>query len=106
MIASLCKNDFCSLDLIEPQLKLGRSEECDIVIYKSKFLPEQLFFISKEQFLIAKDSEDVYITYITDLSKNGTYVNGKLIGRGKTIVLQNDDVIAIGNMLQGKFNRK
>ncbi|XP_018561131.1 serine/threonine-protein kinase Chk2-like isoform X2 [Anoplophora glabripennis] len=89
-----------SVDLIEPSLTLGRSEQCDIIIYKSKFPPEHLLLISKEHFRIARDPEDVYITYITDLSKNGTYVNGRVIGRNKTIVLQNNDVVAVGNMLQ------
>lgn len=91
------------LDLIDSSLKLGRSEECDIVIYKSRFLEEHLLHISKEHFQITKDPEDVYITYITDLSKNGTYVNGRVIGRNNTVVLQNNDVIAIGNMLRGRL---
>ncbi|KAJ8923295.1 hypothetical protein NQ315_001853 [Exocentrus adspersus] len=85
--------------LIQPSLKLGRSEECDIVIHRSKFIPDQLPFISKEQFLISKDPEDAFITYITDLSKNGTFVNDRLIGQNNKIVLQNNDIIAIGKRL-------
>lgn len=91
------------LDLIEPSLAIGRSDECDIVIHKSKFPANQIFFISKKHFVIRKDSEDKHITYITDLSKNGTYVNNCLIGRNKTIILQNNDLLAIGEKLVGKF---
>lgn len=91
------------LDLIEPSLVLGRSDECDIVIHKSKFSPDQIFFISKKHFVIRRDSDDKHITYITDLSKNGTYVNNQLIGKNKTIILQNNDLLAIGEKLVGKF---
>lgn len=90
------------LDLIAPSLAIGRSDECDIVIHKSKFPPNQIFFISKKHFVITRDSEDKYITYITDLSKNGTYVNNYLIGKNNTIILQNNDLLAIGEKLVGK----
>ncbi|KAJ8959051.1 hypothetical protein NQ318_022306 [Aromia moschata] len=95
-----CLTQLDSVDLVEPTLKLGRSDECDIVIYKSKFLPNQLFFVSKEHFLISRDPDDPYISYITDLSKNGTYLNGTLIGKNLRVVLQNNDSIAIGEKLK------
>lgn len=90
------------LDLIEPSLTIGRSDECDIVIHKSKFPSNQIFFISKKHFIIRRDPDDVYITYITDLSKNGTFVNDHQIGRNNTVILQNNDFIAIGEKLVGK----
>ncbi|KAJ8949327.1 hypothetical protein NQ314_008247 [Rhamnusium bicolor] len=95
-----CLPQLDSVDLIHPSLRLGRCDKCDIVIHKSKFLPDQINYISKDHFLITKDPDDMHITYITDLSKNGTFVNGDLIGRDRTIILQNNDSIAIGEKLQ------
>lgn len=83
-------------------MTVGRSDECDIVIHKSKFPPTQLFFISKKHFVISRDSKDGNITYLTDLSKNGTYVNNHQIGRNKTVILQNNDFIAIGEKIVGE----
>lgn len=91
------------LDLIESSLAFGRSDECDIVIHKSNFPSDQIFFVSKKHFMISRDPRDQCITYITDLSKNGTYVNNFLIGRNKTIILQNNDFIAVGEKLVGKL---
>nr|XP_023018344.1 ovarian-specific serine/threonine-protein kinase Lok-like [Leptinotarsa decemlineata] len=87
-------------DLVAPELILGRSEECDIVIHKSKFLEKELVFVSKEHFIIQRDFEDEFIVYLHDLSKNGTYVNDALVGRHKRIIIQNNDSIAIGNKLK------
>lgn len=89
------------LDLIEDSLAVGRSDECDIVIHKSKFPQNQLFFISKKHFILKRDPLDKNITYLTDLSKNGTFVNSHQVGRNKTIILQNNDFIAIGEKLIG-----
>ncbi|KAG5896977.1 hypothetical protein JTB14_018492 [Gonioctena quinquepunctata] len=95
-----CLPQLDSVDLVAPDLVLGRSEECDIVIHKAKFLEEQLIYVSKEHFIIQRDFEDEYIVYIHDLSKNGTYVNNVLIGRHKKMILQNNDSIAVGNNLK------
>lgn len=53
--------------------------------------------------MISRDSSDNNITYITDLSKNGTFINNEQIGRNKTVILQNNDFIAIGEKLVGKY---
>nr|CAI5856579.1 unnamed protein product [Callosobruchus analis] len=95
-----CLPQLNSIDLVHPTLTLGRSDQCDIVIYKSKFLPSQLLFISKKHFVIEQDPDDPLVTYITDLSKNGTYLNDCLIGRNKRVILQSNDCIAIGEKLK------
>ncbi|XP_074036161.1 ovarian-specific serine/threonine-protein kinase Lok isoform X3 [Leptinotarsa decemlineata] len=95
-----CLPQLDSVDLVAPELILGRSEECDIVIHKSKFLEKELVFVSKEHFIIQRDFEDEFIVYLHDLSKNGTYVNDALVGRHKRIIIQNNDSIAIGNKLK------
>ncbi|CAH2003894.1 unnamed protein product [Acanthoscelides obtectus] len=95
-----CLPQLSSIDLVHSTLTLGRSDECDVVIYKSKFLPNQLLFISKKHFIIERDPEDAAITYIIDLSKNGTYLNNILIGRNKRVILQSNDCIAIGERLK------
>lgn len=83
------------IDLVSNSIMLGRSEHCDIVIHKHKFVSNQCLNVSKRHFVIFKDIDAP--TFITDLSKNGTFVNGILIGKGKKFVLQHNDVISIAN---------
>lgn len=73
---------------------LGRSEKCNVTIIKSKFPRNKSQNISKVQFTITRACAGT--AYICDNSKNGTFVNGKLIGKGNKHVLQNNDEIAIG----------
>lgn len=58
--------------------------------------------VSKKHFVITKD--DNGIVYITDLSKNGTFINGKLIGKNNRNILKSDDEISVGfRDLKGNF---
>lgn len=84
-------------------MAVGRSDECDIVIHKAKFPHNQLFFISKKHFVICRDPNDSNVIYLTDLSKNGTFINNHQIGKNKTVILQNNDFIAIGEKIVGKI---
>ncbi|KAF2896581.1 hypothetical protein ILUMI_09593 [Ignelater luminosus] len=84
-----------TVDLIERQFFLGRSKECDVSLTSDNFNPNCLKTISKTHFLITHDENDETV-YITDLSKNGTFINETQIGRGKKTILQNDDEIAVG----------
>lgn len=74
---------------------LGRKDTCNIFISCRNINPPLLGLISKEHFKISRD--DTYVPYIEDLSKNGTYLNGGLIGKGHMSTLCTGDVIAIGS---------
>lgn len=79
-----------------PIMKVGRSAACDVTIDQTQIKNSLKQIFSKEHFSISKDS-DYSVTYITDHSKSGTYLNGSLIGRRNSNILQNDDIISIGS---------
>ncbi|XP_017771271.1 PREDICTED: ovarian-specific serine/threonine-protein kinase Lok-like [Nicrophorus vespilloides] len=80
-------------DLVQMSFTLGRAENSDVIITADKVPVHRVTNISKVHFKIYKENG---LVYITDLSKNGTFINGKLIGKGNMNILQNDDEIAIG----------
>lgn len=82
--------------MIDRQFFLGRSKECDVSLTSDNFNPNLLKTISKSHFLLTHDEKDETV-YITDLSKNGTFINENQVGRGKKMILQNDDEIAVGS---------
>jgi serine/threonine-protein kinase CHEK2 len=75
---------------------VGRSETSNLVLASTMF-PEVVFQrISKTQFKIEKDVNDGFDpVYITDMSRNGTFLNGDLIGQGNRRILGNRDSISI-----------
>lgn len=82
-------------DLTDDVYVLGRKESCKIHITGKNMTHNVLNIISKEHFRISRDS--TYVPYIEDLSRNGTYLNGGLLGKGNMSTLCTDDIIAIGN---------
>ncbi|KAJ8949326.1 hypothetical protein NQ314_008246 [Rhamnusium bicolor] len=89
-----CMLHLDSFDLSGPTFKVGRSSLCDAVIDRMGIGSINKNKFSKEHFLIVKNADN-NITYITDLSRSGTYLNGRLIGRNNRNILQNDDTIGI-----------
>lgn len=75
---------------------------CDVPVEVTRLNKSNKNIFSKEHFKICKDSEK-NIAYITDLSKVGTYLNNRLIGKNKMQILQNDDRISVGPRLQGNY---
>jgi pSer/pThr/pTyr-binding forkhead associated (FHA) protein len=70
-----------------PKLIIGREEDCHL-------RPDSEFLSRHHCALLLDD----YTLRIRDLgSKNGTFVNGRRIGAGDTILLQ-DDVVSIGEL--------
>lgn len=74
--------------------------QCDISV-KDKLPPKKEQVISKIHFRICRETtvtsngfEDD-VVYLKDESANGTFVNGKVVGRGRTVVLVNNDMIAV-----------
>lgn len=82
------------IDLEGETFMLGRSDSCNLTIDDKIMSMSIITNISKTHFEIRKDDDS--IIYITDLSKNGTFINGKRIGRGNKNILQDDDEISIG----------
>lgn len=44
------------------------------------------------------------MVWLDDLSKNGTYINGSLVGKGNPVKLCDGDIIAVGQIVhEGKI---
>ncbi|CAG9561957.1 unnamed protein product [Danaus chrysippus] len=85
-------------DLIQPEFSLGRAIDCSFVIKKDKIKESIIKNVSKRHFVIKRDmSEPLSPAIITDLSHNGTFVNGVKIGKGKSRVLDDNDEISLSN---------
>ncbi len=74
-----------TIEVNQPNLIIGREEDCHV-------RPDSEF-VSRHHCALLLDD---YTLRIRDLgSKNGTFVNGRRIGTGDTILLH-DDVVSIG----------
>ncbi|XP_019880788.1 ovarian-specific serine/threonine-protein kinase Lok [Aethina tumida] len=89
------RKELDSVDLITDSISLGRDAECDIVLYRETFPQNLLQSVSKLHFAISKDGDGP--VYITDFSKNGTFVNQTKVGKNRKFILQNNDNISVGN---------
>ncbi|XP_030758715.1 serine/threonine-protein kinase Chk2 [Sitophilus oryzae] len=82
-----------NIDLIDDYFSFGRAFDCTVFV-TSQQCRKATKLISKTHFSIEKSFEDNLI-YIRDLSKNGTFVNKILLGKGKRRILRNNDTIAV-----------
>ncbi|XP_053672390.1 ovarian-specific serine/threonine-protein kinase Lok [Anopheles nili] len=83
-------------ELCHSEFKVGRDIACDLILDESNVHGLQLYRVSKLHFTIKKDLEDLTSpTYLYDHSRNGTYVNKRLIGTNKCAILKNGDTIAL-----------
>ncbi|CAB3221889.1 unnamed protein product [Arctia plantaginis] len=87
-------------DLIEPEFTLGRALNCNFVAKNSVIKENITRNVSKQHFIIRRDmSESLCPTIITDLSYNGTFINGEKIGKGNSQVLDDNDIISVTHEL-------
>ncbi|XP_058126416.1 ovarian-specific serine/threonine-protein kinase Lok isoform X2 [Anopheles ziemanni] len=89
-----------TLDISNSEYRVGRDDnQCDLILNESLLDKRALLHrVSKVHFAIQKDLNDLSSpTFITDASRNGTFVNGRLIGTRKRMVLKHLDVISIIN---------
>ncbi|XP_055642459.1 ovarian-specific serine/threonine-protein kinase Lok isoform X2 [Toxorhynchites rutilus septentrionalis] len=87
-----------SLDLCNDVFKVGRDDDNDLSLNKDHLPTKVVSRISKVHFLIVKDLQDQKNpVYIIDESRNGTFVNGNLVGPHNKMILKNDDVIALSH---------
>lgn len=77
-------------------IKVGRSTSCDIAI-KSENIPATFVInsISKEHFVLMKDFENTLV-YLTNVSKNGTWVDGAKLHKGDKTELKDGSKIGFG----------
>ncbi|CAH2232858.1 jg16618 [Pararge aegeria aegeria] len=83
-------------DLIQPEFTLGRAPTCTFIMKKDLIKDDIIKSVSKQQFVIRRDlKEPLNPAIITDLSYNGTFINGAKIGKGNSRVLDDNDVISV-----------
>ncbi|XP_063364229.1 ovarian-specific serine/threonine-protein kinase Lok-like [Cydia amplana] len=83
-------------DLIQPEFSLGRALSCTFVMKKDIIKEDIIKNISKQHFMIRRDmTEPLSPAIITDLSYNGTFLNGEKIGKGNSRVLDDNDEISV-----------
>ncbi|KPI94446.1 PREDICTED: ovarian-specific serine/threonine-protein kinase Lok-like [Papilio xuthus] len=91
-----CKDNPPYYDLIQPEFSLGRSFTCTFVMRKEIINESIVKSVSKQHFIIKRNlSEPLSPAIITDLSFNGTFINGKAIGKGLSRVLDDNDRISL-----------
>jgi pSer/pThr/pTyr-binding forkhead associated (FHA) protein len=88
------------IELTKDEYTFGRLQSCDISV-KGKMPARREQVISKTHFRIYREKsvttnglEDDVI-YLKDESQNGTFINNILIGKGNSIILVNNDLIAV-----------
>lgn len=85
-------------NITEESWSAGRTETSEFV-FKSKHLPDAMVNrISKVHFRITRDlKQPLQPVFIEDMSRNGTFVSGHLVGTGQKRILRSNDVISILN---------
>ncbi|XP_065226984.1 ovarian-specific serine/threonine-protein kinase Lok-like [Planococcus citri] len=92
---NLCPNEFT----------FGRSPECDYTLTVEEVGERFYSCISSVHFRVKREEpkNGVFVILITDLSSNGTFINGKCIGRHQSLVLTNNDNIGIAASTHNVF---
>lgn len=86
------------LDVKGYSFKIGRDDDiCQILLNQENIDERVLERISRVHFELTREKEDFMKSpvCITDLSRNGTWINGILLGNGKKKILQNKDRISV-----------
>ncbi|XP_055541768.1 ovarian-specific serine/threonine-protein kinase Lok isoform X2 [Wyeomyia smithii] len=87
-----------TLDLRKETYSAGRKETNDLCINTEHVPLKIIRGISSLHFTIRKNLADKEApAYIKDHSRNGTFINGTLIGQGKEFILKDDDVISLSH---------
>lgn len=91
-------SSFVALDLCKDEYTFGRGEACDYQFNSPEMVKNPCFqAYSKVHFKISRESGSGTgdITFLHDLSVNGTFINGEKIGKGRKSVLNNNDEISL-----------
>lgn len=87
-----CQMFLQNVDLVNT-FTFGRLETCTVSLTRKINPNENLLMISKVHFEIKKGNDG--LVYLTDFSKNGTFLNKEIVGTGKCVILKSKDEIAI-----------
>ncbi|EGC32336.1 hypothetical protein DICPUDRAFT_38535, partial [Dictyostelium purpureum] len=82
------------IDLYEDDISLGRNpRKCKVVLHDPTIsgIHCRIFRATDGHFY---NGAPKYLVKITDLSSNGTFVKGNLLGKGRTTIISNDDIIS------------
>ncbi|XP_041792576.1 serine/threonine-protein kinase Chk2 [Chelmon rostratus] len=92
---------FRSHDCVEDQYLFGRDSKCNYVLDDPDHRGSKKFRIySKKHFRIYREGSEVFVE---DFSNNGTFVDGKLVGKGKKFLLVNNAVLALSEQRNKVF---
>ncbi|CAL8343676.1 unnamed protein product [Lota lota] len=81
---------FRALNCVEDAYLLGRDSKCDYVIGDPRLQSIRIY--SKKHFRIFREGN---IFFVEDLSNNGTFVDGTLVGKGRKHPLVNNSVVSL-----------
>ncbi|XP_058058238.1 ovarian-specific serine/threonine-protein kinase Lok isoform X2 [Anopheles bellator] len=85
-----------SQDLHDGEFKVGRdAERCHLILKEEHMPASKLSRVSNVHFIITKGPDISSPVYITDNSRNGTFINNARIGKHRQQILKHDDVISI-----------
>lgn len=87
-----------TLDISQSEFSVGRDDRKCVLVLNETHLDrhKHLHRVSKVHFTIHKDLDDLSSpTFISDGSRNGTFVNGRLIGTRNRMILKHMDEISI-----------
>lgn len=93
---------------MKDEYTFGRAPSSDIR-FGDDLGPKVLGFLSKAHFKLKKifvshSNQTDYAVQITDMSFNGTFINGEIVGKGNSSVLENNDVISLARSdFEGNF---
>ncbi|XP_050426727.1 myosin light chain kinase A-like [Adelges cooleyi] len=82
--------------LIDSSYIAGRQAGCDIIFSDQCISNKIAHNVSKIHFRIDREViNNRHIVYLTDLSVNGTYLNGEKVGKGNRRMMSNKDTISL-----------
>ncbi|EGD77684.1 hypothetical protein PTSG_08777 [Salpingoeca rosetta] len=92
------RTNFTSIELIEDKYMFGRHDSCQ-VRFTDKCISNVHCTISREhpQEAMSQYEDDEMLTFLTDQSANGTYVNGERLGKGRKVALAHGDKVSLLN---------
>lgn len=97
VLAPYMSDRFSAYHLFEKKTTFGRHTSCDVVfsLKKCNLSTHEFENLSKHHFEIVRDCH--HITRLIDNSMNGTYVDGKLVGRDNQFSLKHGQKIALSH---------
>lgn len=89
------------VELKEEVVTVGKLTTCEVSITSEEVPGNFWVVISRKHFSISRIQQEVLgktisAVQLTDLSMNGTFINGRKVGKGQSKDLEDNDLIAVG----------